>query len=173
MYPGYKSHTYMYMYIHTYIHVHVLAWKLLYWSLTGMCNGTTSLVPRPHHAREERVWGHWRAFLGRAHHHMTARAPIQTYANNHMIAELAEPRISANVPRPFPPFGVGVWGRDYGTTCMYTIHVTWMKYIQNKQATEQRNVLCKHGLKYRFWRKHTCTSYIGVTGMCMYDGNSE
>ena len=71
-----------------------------------------SLVPRPHHAREERVWGHWRPFLGRAHHHVTARAPIQTYANNHMIAELAEPRISANVPRPFPPFGGGVWGRD-------------------------------------------------------------
>ena len=72
-----------------------------------------SLVPRPHHAREERVWGHWRPFLGRAHHHVTARAPIQTYANNHMIAELAEPRISTNVPRPFPPFGGGVWGRDY------------------------------------------------------------
>ena len=37
---------------------------------------------------------------------MTAHAPIQTYASNHMIAELAEPRISANVRRPFPPFGV-------------------------------------------------------------------
>ena len=24
-----------------------------------------------------------------------------------MIADLAESRISANVPRPFPPFGVG------------------------------------------------------------------
>ena len=66
-----------------------------------------SLVSRPHHAREERVWGHCRHFLGRAHHHVIARAPIQTYASNHMIAELAEPRISANVPRPSPPFGVG------------------------------------------------------------------
>ena len=37
----------------------------------------------------------------------TRLAPIQTYANNHMIAELAEPRISTNVPRPFPPLGVG------------------------------------------------------------------
>ena len=95
----------------------------------GFC---PSLVPRPHHAREERIWGHCRYFLGLAHHHVTARAPIQTYANNHVIAELAEPRISANVPRPFPPLGVGsgdeinsaqlhqtlfllgggVWGRD-------------------------------------------------------------
>ena len=40
---------------------------------------------------------------------MTAYAPIQTYANNHTIAELAEPRISANVPRPFPPLGMGSW----------------------------------------------------------------
>ena len=41
-------------------------------------------------------------FLGLAHHHVTARAPIQIYANSHMIAELAAPRIGANVPRPFP-----------------------------------------------------------------------
>ena len=78
---------------------------------------TLSLIPRPHHAREERVWGHWRSFLGRAHHHVTARAPIQTYANNHMIAELAEPRISANVPRPFPPF----WGWGLGTRLPHSL----------------------------------------------------
>ena len=24
---------------------------------------TTSLVPKPHHAREERIWGHWCQFL--------------------------------------------------------------------------------------------------------------
>ena len=41
-------------------------------------------------------------FLGLAHRHMTTCVPIQTYANNHMIAELAEPRIGANVPRSFP-----------------------------------------------------------------------
>ena len=39
-------------------------------------------------------------------------APIQTYANNHMIAELTEPRISANIPRPFPRMRGGVWERD-------------------------------------------------------------
>ena len=72
-----------------------------------------SLVPRPHHALEEKVWGHCRHFLGLVHHHVTAHAPIQTYANNHMIAELAEQRISANVPRSFPPFGGGIWGQDY------------------------------------------------------------
>ena len=52
-------------------------------------------------------------FLGLAHHHVTARAPIQIYANSHMIAELAEPRIGANVPRPFPRVRGGVWERDY------------------------------------------------------------
>ena len=58
-----------------------------------------SLVPRPHHACEEKGLGTLERFLGLAHHHVTARAPVQTYANNHMIAELAEPRIGANVPR--------------------------------------------------------------------------
>ena len=49
-------------------------------------------------------------FLGLAHHHVTSRAPIQTYAYyNHMIAELAQPRISANVPRPFLCMLGGVW----------------------------------------------------------------
>ena len=72
-----------------------------------------SLVPRPHHVHEERVWGHWGPFLSLAHHHVIACASIQTYANNHvMITELAEPKISTNVPRPFPPFGGGVWGQD-------------------------------------------------------------
>ena len=52
-------------------------------------------------------------FLGLAHHHVTARAPVQTSANNHMIAELAEPRIGANVPRPLPRVRGGVWERDY------------------------------------------------------------
>ena len=33
---------------------------------------------------------------------MTTRAPTQTYANNHIIADVAEPRIGANVPTPFP-----------------------------------------------------------------------
>ena len=51
-------------------------------------------------------------FLGLVHHHMTARAPIQTYANIHMIAELTQPKIGAYVPRPFPLVRGGVWGRD-------------------------------------------------------------
>ena len=34
----------------------------------------------------------------------------RAYTNNHMIAELAEPRLGANVPRPFPRVvGLGVW----------------------------------------------------------------
>ena len=32
-----------------------------------------------------------------------ARGLIQTYANYHMIAELAEPRVGANIPRSFSP----------------------------------------------------------------------
>ena len=27
------------------------------------CTSSISLIPRPHHAREERVWWHWRRFL--------------------------------------------------------------------------------------------------------------
>ena len=78
----------------------------------------TSLVPRPHrhHACEEKGLGTLERFLGLAHHHVTARAPVQTYANNHMIAELAEPRIGTNVPRPFPRVRGGVWERDYDYT---------------------------------------------------------
>ena len=33
-------------------------------------------------------------------------------ANNHMITELAEPRIGTNVPRPFPHMCSGVWERN-------------------------------------------------------------
>ena len=71
-----------------------------------------SLVPRPHHACEEKGLGTLECFLGLAHHHVTALAPIQTYVNNHMIAELEEPRIGTNVPRPFPCVRGGVWERD-------------------------------------------------------------
>ena len=54
--------------------------------------------------KRDSVWamGTLKCSLGRAHHHVISHAPTQTYANNHMIAELAEPRIGANVPRPFP-----------------------------------------------------------------------
>ena len=48
----------------------------------GVIAGFYSLV------REERVWGHCTPFLGLAHHHAIARAPIETYANNHMMADL-------------------------------------------------------------------------------------
>ena len=35
-----------------------------------------------------------------------------TYVEDHMIAELAEPRIGGNVPRPFPRVCGGGWERD-------------------------------------------------------------
>ena len=66
-----------------------------------LTNGVNSLIGTAGYI----VWGRpgtLERFLGRAHHHVTSRAPIETYTNNHMIAELAEPRIGANVPRPFP-----------------------------------------------------------------------
>ena len=69
---------------------------------------TFSFVPRPH-AQEGKGLGTIEHFLGLVHHHVTAHVPIQIYANNHMIAELAEPRIGANVPRPFPHMCGGVW----------------------------------------------------------------
>ena len=71
-----------------------------------------SLVPRPH-PQEGKCLGTLEHFLGRAHHHVTACAPIQIYADDHMIAELAEPRIGANIPRPFLHVCGGVWKRDY------------------------------------------------------------
>ena len=36
-----------------------------------------------------------------------------------MIAELAESRISANVPRPFPRMRSGGWERDYSCVCSF------------------------------------------------------
>ena len=63
--------------------------------------GNGSLVPRSH-PQEGKGLGTLKCFLGRAQHHVTSHAPTQIYASNHMIAELAEPRIVANVPRPFP-----------------------------------------------------------------------
>jgi hypothetical protein len=55
-------------------------------------------------AKKGKDLGILRYFLGLAHHHVIVQchAPIQAYANNHMIAELAEPRIGVNVPRPIP-----------------------------------------------------------------------
>ena len=52
--------------------------------------------------KREKGLGTLERFLGLADHHVATRAPIQIYANNHMIADLAEPRIGANVTRPFP-----------------------------------------------------------------------
>ena len=63
------------------------------------------------HARGKDL-GTLERFLGLAHHHVIAHVPIQTYANNHMIAELAEPRISTIVFKPFPHVHGGVWERD-------------------------------------------------------------
>ena len=62
---------------------------------------------------EEKGLGTLEHFLGLAHHHVTAHMPIQIYANNHVIGELAEPKIGANVPRPFPCLRGGIWERDY------------------------------------------------------------
>ena len=71
-----------------------------------------SLVPRPH-PQEGKGLGTMKCFLGLALYHVIACVPIQISANNHMIAALAEPRIGANVPRPFPRVRGGVWERDY------------------------------------------------------------
>ena len=83
-------------------------------------NKLNSLVPIPHHTHKERFRGHCRSFLGLVHHHVIKRAPIRTYSNNHMISEVAEPRISTNAPRPFPPFGVGSGG-ETTTQCQYIL----------------------------------------------------
>ena len=49
------------------------------------------------------------AFLGLMHHHVTTSVPIQIHANSHMTVKLAEPRMSASIPRPFPHVRGGVW----------------------------------------------------------------
>ena len=67
-----------------------------------------SLLPRPH-PQEGKGLGTLERYLGLVYHHVTARVPIQIYTNNHMIAKFAEPRISVNVPRPFPHVCGRVW----------------------------------------------------------------
>ena len=67
---------------------------------------TASLVPRSH-PKEGKGLGTLKHFL--AHYHVITRAPIQPYANNYMIAELAKPGFNANVPKPFPRMHGGVW----------------------------------------------------------------
>ena len=49
--------------------------------------------------------------------------PIQTYVNDHMIAELAEPRIGTNVPRPFPRMCGGDWEQDCAAIGILFINV--------------------------------------------------
>ena len=75
-----------------------------------------SLFPR-HHPQEGKGLGTLKHFLGLAHHHVTAHVPIQTYANNHTIAELAESRFGVNVPGPFPSWGWGLGTRLDTCTC--------------------------------------------------------
>jgi hypothetical protein len=77
----------------------------MFWKVT--CQELKTLVSFP-----DPTLGTLKHFLGLAHHHVTARAPTQTYANNHMIAELAETKISANILRPFPRMQGGVWERE-------------------------------------------------------------
>ena len=88
--------------------------KLMFWPCcTWWGTGSGShLVPRPH-PQEERVWGHWDIFLilrTITWSNMLQFKPMLIYMHNHMIAELAEPSISANVPRPFSS-----WRWDLGT----------------------------------------------------------
>ena len=52
-----------------------------------------------------------------------SRAPIQIYANCHMIAELAVPRIGSNVTRSFPRVCGWVWERDYRLCCTKYHHI--------------------------------------------------
>ena len=78
----------------------------------SLCHGNESIVSFPDptmHARKGSGDIAGLFLLGLVYHHVTTRAPIQTYANNYMIAELAES--SANVPRPFPPLDVGLGTR--------------------------------------------------------------
>ena len=77
-----------------------------------MYSRANSLVPRPHHAREERVWGHWCRFLvlqtqqscDYLHRlvlaHVWSRNGAQDQENTPMS------------PEAFPLEG-GVWERDY------------------------------------------------------------
>ena len=68
--------------------------------------GANGPIPRLY-PQEGKGLGTLKHFLGLAYHDVTARSPIQTYANNHMIAELAEPRIGTMSPESFVTCMVG------------------------------------------------------------------
>ena len=81
----------------------------------ALCNGLflwISLVPRPHHVHEERIWGQdIEAFSYSCA--PSCDCMCSNTNNNHMIAELAKPRFGANVPKPFPCMHGGIWECDY------------------------------------------------------------
>ena len=96
-----------------------------------------SLIPRPH-PQEGKGLGTLELFLGLVHHHMTACALIQIYANNPMIAELAEPRIGSNVTRPFPHVRSGVWEQGCSHLHLHNIEekgLSWHLKNFNSVAT--------------------------------------
>ena len=73
---------------------------------------------------------------------MTARAPIETYANNHMIAELVEPRMGANVPRPFPRacvVGSGNETMHIADVCEYKILHFWANLQKYQTLVPAKN----------------------------------
>ena len=79
-----------------------------------MCTSVITLVSFPDpitHARNESAMGTLQVLSWSC---APSRDRTCSNTNNHMIAELAKPRISATVPRPFPPSGSGVWGGDRG-----------------------------------------------------------
>ena len=68
-----------------------------------------SLVPRPHHACEERVWGHWRQFL-------VLEAQQSCDYLHRFVLEHVQSRDGAQdqenapmSPDPFPRMRGGVW----------------------------------------------------------------
>ena len=72
----------------------------MWWPFPSIVHGNDSLVPRPHHACEERVWGHWCWFC-------TGACVIMWWC--------ARPRKRFNVPRPFPSCMVGCRNKYYGS----------------------------------------------------------
>ena len=109
---GVHDSTALYEYISLWYHHHIYMHAVL---IKQIANVFCSVV-----SSRRKGLGTLRDFIDLAHHHVTACAPIQAYSKKYMTAELAEPRIGADVPRhfEFPPED-WVWEPDSAICCSY------------------------------------------------------
>ena len=94
---GVHDSTALYEYISLWYHHHIYIHAvLIIKQIANLYSVFCSVIPS-----RGKGLGTLRNFIDLAHHHVTACAPIQAYSKKYMTADLAEPRIGADVPRCF------------------------------------------------------------------------